>query len=96
MKIRKSSRSTYPGISFKDKKIFTPPPIFFPIPPNIQDNQVRYSKEMIDITGSVIENPESKDGGVNGIKPPLRKKRTSLSSFPEHGDNFVSIEVTGW
>jgi len=84
-----------PVFRFKDKKDITPPQIFVSNPPNIQDNQVRYSKDMIDITGSVIDESGVRRLRVNGIETPIKTNGNFFIKLPlSMGDNFVSIEVT--
>jgi len=84
-----------PVFRFKDKKDITPPQIFVSNPPNIQDNQVRYSKDMIDITGSVIDESGVRRLRVNGIETPIKQNGNFFIKLPlSMGDNFVSIEVT--
>jgi hypothetical protein len=84
-----------PVFRFKDKKDITPPQIFVSNPPNITDNQVRYSKDMIDITGSVIDESGVRRLRVNGIETPIKSNGNFFIKLPlSMGDNFVSIEVT--
>ncbi len=84
-----------PVFRFKDKKDVSPPQIFVSNPPNIQDNQVRYSKDMIDITGSVIDESGVRRLRVNGIETPIKSNGNFFIKLPlSMGDNFVSIEVT--
>jgi hypothetical protein len=84
-----------PVFRFKDKKDITPPQIFVSNPPNITDNQVRYSKDMIDITGSVIDESGVRRLRVNGIETPIKQNGNFFIKLPlSMGDNFVSIEVT--
>src|SRR5260370_21204476 len=80
---------------FKDKKDVNPPQIFVSNPPNSTDNQVRYSKDMIDITGSVIDESGVRRLRVNGIETPIKSNGNFFIKLPlSMGDNFVSIEVT--
>ncbi len=84
-----------PVFRFKDKKDVSPPQIFVSNPPNIQDNQVRYSKDMIDITGSVIDESGVRRLRVNGIETPIKSNGNFFIKLPlSMGNNFVSIEVT--
>jgi hypothetical protein len=84
-----------PVFRFKDKKDITPPQIFVSNPPNITGNQVRYSKDMIDITGSVIDESGVRRLRVNGIETPIKSNGNFFIKLPlSMGDNFVSIEVT--
>ncbi|MBI1767803.1 MAG: caspase family protein [Bacteroidetes bacterium] len=84
-----------PVFRFKDKKDVNPPQIFVSNPPNIQDNQVRYSKDMIDITGSVIDESGVRRLRVNGIETPIKSNGNFFIKLPlSMGDNFVTIEVT--
>ncbi|MBS1680584.1 MAG: caspase family protein [Bacteroidetes bacterium] len=84
-----------PVFRFKDKKDVNPPQIFVSNPPNIQDNQVRYSKDIIDITGSVIDESGVRRLRINGIETPIKSNGNFLIKLPlSMGDNFVTIEVT--
>lgn len=84
-----------PVFRFKDKKDVNPPQIFVSNPPNIQDNQVRYSKDMIDITGSVIDESGVRRLRINGIETPIKSNGNFFIKLPlSMGDNFVTIEVT--
>ena len=84
-----------PVFRFKDKKDVTSPQIFVSSPPNIQDNQVRYSKDLIDITGSVIDESGVRRLRINGIETPIKSNGNFFIKLPlSMGDNFVTIEVT--
>ncbi|HTH56093.1 MAG TPA: caspase family protein [Cyclobacteriaceae bacterium] len=84
-----------PVFRFKDKKDINPPQIFVSNPPSIQDNQVRYSKDLIDITGSVIDESGVRRLRVNGIETPLKTNGNFVIKLPlSMGDNFVTIEAT--
>lgn len=84
-----------PVFRFKDKKDVNPPQIFVSNPPNIQDNQVRYSKDLIDITGSVIDESGVRRLRVNGIETPIKTNGNFVIKLPlSMGDNFVTIEAT--
>jgi hypothetical protein len=84
-----------PVFRFKDKKDINPPQIFVSNPPNIQDNQVRYSKDLIDITGSVIDESGVRRLRINGIETPIKSNGNFVIKLPlSMGDNFVTIEAT--
>jgi hypothetical protein len=84
-----------PVFRFKDKKDINPPQIFVSNPPNIQDNQVRYSKDLIDITGSVIDESGVRKLRINGIETPIKSNGNFVIKLPlSMGDNFVNIEAT--
>ncbi len=84
-----------PVFRFKDKKDINPPQIFVSNPPNIQDNQVRYSKDLIDITGSVIDESGVRRLRVNGIETPIKSNGNFIIKLPlSMGDNFVTIEAS--
>ncbi len=84
-----------PVFRFKDKKDANPPQILVSNPPNITDNKVRYSKDLIDITGSVIDESGVRKLRVNGIETPLRSNGNFVIKLPlSMGDNFVNIEAT--
>ncbi|GHM99613.1 hypothetical protein WSM22_11030 [Cytophagales bacterium WSM2-2] len=84
-----------PVFRFKDKKDVNPPQIFVSNPPNIQDNQFRYSKDQIDITGSVIDESGVRRLRINGLETPIKSNGNFLIRLPlSMGDNFVTIEAT--
>jgi hypothetical protein len=84
-----------PVFRFKDQKDVNPPQIFVSSPPNITDNKVRYSKDLIDITGSVIDESGVRRLRINGIETPIRSNGNFVIKIPlSMGDNFVNIEAT--
>ena len=79
---------------FKDESDKTPPQVFISSPPNIQNNRVRYSKDMIDIKGTAIDESGIRSIKVNGIETPIRDNGNFLIKLPlSMGDNFVTIEI---
>lgn len=89
------SLNVSPVFRFRDKKDVSPPQIFVSSPPNIQGDKVRYSKDLIDITGSVIDESGVRRLRVNGIETPIRSNGNFIIKLPlSMGDNFVNIEAT--
>lgn len=83
-----------PVFRFRDKKDISPPQIFVSSPPNIQGDKVRYSKDLIDIAGSVIDESGVRRLRVNGIETPIRNGGFIIKLPLSMGDNFVNIEAT--
>ncbi len=83
-----------PVFRFRDKKDVSPPQIFVSSPPNIQGDKVRYSKDLIDIAGSVIDESGVRRLRVNGIETPIRNGSFIIKLPLSMGDNFVNIEAT--
>ncbi len=84
-----------PVFRFRDRKDVNPPQILVSNPPNMTDNKVRYSKDMIDITGSIIDESGVRRLRINGIEAPIRNNGNFVIKLPlSMGDNFVNIEAT--
>ncbi len=83
-----------PVFRFKDENDKTPPQIFVSNPPNIQNNRVRYSQDIIDIKGTAIDESGIRYLKVNGIETPIRDNGNFVIKLPlSMGDNFVTMEV---
>lgn len=90
-----SNLNISPTYRFKDESDKNPPQIFISSPANITDNRVRYSKDIIDIKGSVIDESGVRRLRINGIETPIRDNGSFLIKLPlSMGDNFVTMEVT--
>ena len=89
-----SSLNISPVFNFKDETDKTPPQIYV-ASPNIQENRVRYSKDIIEIKGAVIDESGVRRLRINGIETPIRENGNYLIKLPlSMGDNFVTMEVT--
>ena len=89
-----SSLNISPVYNFKDETDITPPQIYV-ASPNIQENRVRYSKDMIEIKGAVIDESGVRRLKINGFDTPIRENGNFLIKLPlSMGDNFVTMEVT--
>lgn len=84
-----------PVFRLRDAKDSSPPQIFVSNPPNTSGDKVRYSKDLIDITGSVIDESGVRRLRINGIETPIRNNGNFVIKLPlSAGDNFVNIEAT--
>ena len=82
-------------IKFIDEDDTTPPQIYISNPPNIQGDIVRYSKDLIDIKGTVIDDSGLRSLMINGMKAPLQSNGNFIIKMPlAMGENYVSIEAT--
>lgn len=89
-----SSLNISPVYYFKDETDKTPPQIYVSSP-NIQEDRVRYSKDIIEIKGAVIDESGVRRMRINGIDTPIRDNGNFLINLPlTAGDNFVTMEVT--
>ena len=89
-----SNLNISPTFRFKDESDKSPPQIFVSSPANITDNRVRYSKDIIEIKGSVIDESGVRSLRINGFYTPVRENGNFLIKLPlSMGDNFVTIEV---
>ena len=89
-----SSLNISPVFNFKDESDKTPPQIYVSNP-NIQEDRVRYSKDIIEIKGAVIDESGVRRLRINGIETPIRDNGNFLIKLPlSMGDNFVTMEVT--
>ncbi len=90
-----SSLNISPVFRFKDENDRTPPQIYVANPPNIQNDRVRFSGDIIDIRGSVIDESGVRRLRINGIETPLKDNGSFVINLPlMSGDNFVTMEVT--
>lgn len=90
-----SSLNISPVFRFKDENDRTPPQIYVANPPNIQNDRVRFSGDIIDIRGSVIDESGVRRLRINGIETPLKDNGGFVINLPlVAGDNFVTMEVT--
>ncbi len=90
-----SSLNISPVFRFKDKNDRTPPQIYVANPPNIQNDRVRFSGDIIDIRGTVIDESGVRRLRINGIETPLKDNGSFVINLPlVAGDNFVTMEVT--
>ncbi|MTI41628.1 caspase family protein [Fulvivirga lutimaris] len=81
--------------NFKDESDKTPPQIFVSKPANIVDNRVRYSGDLIPITGLVMDESGVQRLRINGIETPMKDNGNFVINLPlSQGDNYVTIEVT--
>ena len=79
---------------FKDESDKASPQIFVSNPPNIQNNRVRFSRDLLDITGTVIDESGVRQLRINGIETPIRDNGNFIIKLPlSMGDNFVTIEA---
>jgi hypothetical protein len=84
-----------PVFRFRDKKDVNPPQIMVSNPPNISESKIRYSKDIIDINGTVIDESGVRRLRINGIETPIRSNGNFVIKLPlSMGDNFVNIEAT--
>lgn len=84
-----------PVFRLRDKKDISPPQIFVSNPPNLQGEKVKYSKDLIDITGSVMDESGVRRLRINGIETPIKNNGNFIINLPlSMGDNFVNIEAT--
>ncbi|HEY5692610.1 MAG TPA: caspase family protein [Cyclobacteriaceae bacterium] len=90
-----SSLNISPVFRLKDESDRTPPQIYVANPPNIQNDRVRFSGDIIDIRGSVIDESGVRRLRINGIDTPLKDNGSFVINLPlVAGDNFVTMEVT--
>lgn len=90
-----SSLNISPVFRFKDENDRTPPQIYVANPPNIQNDRIRFSGDIIDIRGTVIDESGVRRLRINGIETPLKDNGGFVINLPlVAGDNFVTIEVT--
>ena len=90
-----SSLNISPVFRFKDENDRTPPQIYVANPPNIQNDRVRFSGDIIDIRGSVIDESGVRRLRINGIETPLKDNGSFVINLPlVAGDNYVTMEVT--
>lgn len=83
-----------PVFKFKDKKDTSPPQILVSNPPNTQQERVRFSKDMIDIKGTVVDESGVRILKINNIETPIKDNGNFVLYMPlSMGDNFVNIEA---
>lgn len=84
-----------PVYLFKDESDKNPPQIFISNPPNTQSGTVRFSQDLIDISGTIIDESGVRKLRVNGIETPLRDNGNFIIKVPlTAGDNYITIEAT--
>ena len=83
-----------PIFKFKDKKDNTPPQILVSNPPNTQNERLRFSKDIIDIKGTVVDESGVRNLKINGVTIPLKENGNFVFYIPlTMGDNFITIEA---
>lgn len=89
-----SSLNIVPIYQLKDQKDITPPQIYISNPPNIQNNRITISRDMIDIRGTVIDESGVRNLIINGSKVPVKKNGNFVIWIPlTIGESQIKIEV---
>ncbi|MCH8318161.1 MAG: WD40 repeat domain-containing protein, partial [Bacteroidetes bacterium] len=89
-----SSLNIVPIYQFKDEKDNTPPQIYVSNPPNIQNNRIIISRDLIDVRGTVIDESGLRNLFINGKKVPVKKNGNFVIFIPlTPGVNRVKIEA---
>ena len=72
-----------------------PPQLYVSNPPNIRDDFVRYSGEMIKVTGTIIDESGVKSLKINGINTPIRTNGNFVINLPlSMGENSIVMEAS--
>jgi hypothetical protein len=83
-----------PVFKFRDQADHTPPQIFIANPPNIQGDRIRFSGDMIDLRGVVVDESGVRNLRINSADVPLRDNGNFVMYLPlTMGDNPVTIEA---
>ncbi len=87
--------SIAPVFKFRDQKDNTPPQIFVSNPPNTQnDERIRFSEDLLDLRGIVVDESGIRSLKINGIVTPIKDNGNFVMNMPlSMGDNFVTIEA---
>jgi WD40 repeat protein len=89
-----SNLTIAPVFKYKDKKDNTPPQILVSNPPNTQSERLRFSKDLIVIKGTVVDESGVRNLKINGVTIPLKENGNFVLYLPlTMGDNFVTIEA---
>lgn len=84
-----------PFYKFRDEKDKSPPQIFVSKPANIIDNHVRYSKDIIPISGVILDDSGVRNLRINGKETPLKEDGKFVIYLPlSQGENYVTIEAS--
>jgi hypothetical protein len=79
----------------QDNKDRSSPSIYLSNPANIRDDNVRYSKGLIDIRGTVIDDFGVNKLVINGINTPIKTNGIFVINIPlSMGNNPISMEAT--
>ncbi len=80
---------------FKDEDDKTGPSIYISNPPNITNDRVTVSDDLIRLQGVAIDESGVKNVSINKISTPLKENGNFTINLPlTMGENFVNIEVT--
>ncbi|MBW8051387.1 MAG: hypothetical protein FVQ77_13810 [Cytophagales bacterium] len=89
-----SSLNIVPVYQFKDEKDNAPPQIYVSNPPNIKNNRIIISRDLIDVRGTVIDESGVRNLLINGRKVPVKKNGSFVILIPlTPGVNKVKIEA---
>lgn len=89
-----SSLGISPVFKIKDSKDHTPPQIFVSNPPEIQGDRYRFSKDIIDIRGTVVDESGVHSLKINGLATPIKENGNFTLYMPlTMGDNFITLEA---
>ena len=84
-----------PVFRFKDEGDIIAPQIYVSNPPKIVNNRVNYSKDLIDIQGSIYDDYGIRSLSINGIETPIKENRQFLIHLPLNtGENPVVLKAT--
>ena len=84
-----------PVFRFKDEGDIIAPQIYVSNPPKIVNNRVNYSKDLIDIQGSIFDDYGIRSLSINGIETPIKENRKFLIHLPlSKGENPVTLKAT--
>ncbi len=84
-----------PVFRFKDEQDVIPPQIYISNPARIINDRVNYSKDIMDLHGSIFDDFGVRNLRVNGMEIPIRENGKFIIHIPlMMGENLVTIEAS--
>ena len=84
-----------PVFRFKDEQDLIAPQIYISNPARIINDRVNYSKDIIDIHGSIFDDYGVRNLSVNGIETPIRENGKFIIHIPlMMGENQITLEAS--